>query len=111
MSGSKPQGRLTPEDRDEIHAQGFTAIWEQAEFDPATSTCMNYIHFRLEDANNTTIERAFTYDHRLWSPAECIDLLEEVGFQDIKTLEPETRLNHADFPTDSSLTLIILAFA
>ena len=37
---------------------------------------------RMDDGK--FIEDAFVYDWRLWSPAECCDLLKEVGFADIK---------------------------
>lgn len=93
---------------DEIAIEGATAIWEQAKFDPVTNRCLNFIHFRLSDGE--LIERVFEYDFRLWSPAECIDLLYEVGFSQIKTVN----LNeiHADEPqqVDSSATLFILGF-
>ena len=69
---------------DEIEIGGHAAIWEQAQYDPITSHCLNYIHFRLQDG--TRIEKAFEYDWRLWSPAECVDLLEEVGFTDIYSI-------------------------
>jgi len=41
---------------------------------------MCYIHFRLRDG--ARIERAFTYDWRLWTLPEVRDALEEAGFRD-----------------------------
>ena len=91
---------------DEIEIGGHTAIWEQAKYDPTTSYCLNYIHFRLEDG--TLIERAFEYDWRLWSPAECVDLLEEVGFEDICTVNKSR--TEGGSQVDTSQTLFILGF-
>ena len=68
--------------KDEIPIEGGVAIWEQVSFDPLTNQCLNKIHFRMDDGK--FIEDAFVYDWRLWSPAECCDLLKEVGFADIK---------------------------
>jgi len=91
---------------DEIAIDDHTAIWEQAEFDPVTNYCRNYIHFRLEDGSR--IKKAFEYDWRLWSPAECIDLLEEVGFKDISTVNKRKISDGAQ--VDTSQTLFILGF-
>jgi len=53
--------------------------WEQVETDPTTARVRNAIHFGLPDG--TTIERAFEYDWRLWSPAELRDAMREAGFR------------------------------
>lgn len=93
---------------DEIPLEGVTAIWEQAKFDPITNRCLNFIHFRLDDGE--LIERAFVYDFRLWSPAECIDLLHEVGFTQIKTVDLNEMHGNESQLIDSSITLFILGF-
>jgi hypothetical protein len=59
--------------------RGFTYIWDQASFDPATNHGTNYIHFRLADG--TLLRRAFTYEWRVWSIAEVRELLHEAGFR------------------------------
>lgn len=53
--------------------------WEQVEADATTSRVRNAIHFELPDG--TTIDRAFGYDWRLWSPAELRDAMREAGFR------------------------------
>jgi SAM-dependent methyltransferase len=57
---------------------GFTYIWEQAEFEPVTSRILCHIHFKFPDGSK--IKRAFTYDWRLWTLPELRELLEEAGF-------------------------------
>lgn len=57
---------------------GFTYIWEQASFDPITHRLICHIHFELADGSR--MERAFSYDWRLWTLPEVRDLLAEAGF-------------------------------
>ena len=63
--------------------EGFTYIWDQAEYWPATGAYKAYIHFKFKDG--TQIKRAFTYDWRLWYLTEVKDLLHEVGFDHVDT--------------------------
>jgi hypothetical protein len=62
-----------------IDEGGFTYLWEQARFDPIGGGLLCYIHFSFPDGSR--LERAFSYDWRLWSLPELRDLLLEVGFQ------------------------------
>lgn len=57
-------------------------VWDQAAFDPITYRALNHIHFRFRDGSR--IERAFTYDWRLWSLPELRDLLHEAGFSHVQ---------------------------
>lgn len=57
---------------------GFTYIWEQAEFDPISAHAKCYIHFKFKDGSR--LERAFSYEWRLWTLPEIRELLEEAGF-------------------------------
>ncbi len=57
---------------------GFTYVWDQAHFNPITSETLCHIHFRFPDG--TKMNRAFSYDWRLWSIAEIRELLAEAGF-------------------------------
>jgi SAM-dependent methyltransferase len=57
---------------------GFTYVWEQAEFEPVTSRILCHIHFKFPDGSK--IKRAFTYDWRLWTIPELRELLAEAGF-------------------------------
>ena len=60
----------------------YLYIWEQESFNPINNEILCYIHFHFED--NSKIDRAFTYDWRLWSIPELKDLLEEVGFANVR---------------------------
>ena len=57
---------------------GFKYIWEQAEFNALTNELTCHIHFRFPDKSK--IREAFTYEWRVWGPAEIRDILEEAGF-------------------------------
>ena len=61
---------------------GFTYVWEQAEFEPVTSRIVCHIHFRFPDGSK--IKRAFTYDWRLWTLPELRELLVEAGFKRVR---------------------------
>ncbi len=53
-------------------------IWEQERFDPITHDCVMHIHFRFKDGSK--LERAFTYEWRLWTLPELREVLAEAGF-------------------------------
>ena len=63
--------------------EGFTYIWDQVHYWPATGDYRAHIHFEFEDG--TRMERAFTYQWRLWFLTEMIDVLREAGFQRTET--------------------------
>ncbi len=52
--------------------------WEHRNFDVITNHILCHIHFELHDG--TRIEKAFTYDWRLWTLPEMQELLLEAGF-------------------------------
>ena len=58
--------------------KGFTYVWDQAEYNPITNEALNHIHFHFPDGSR--MRNAFTYDWRLWTPAELTDMLHEAGF-------------------------------
>ncbi|MEE8139216.1 MAG: class I SAM-dependent methyltransferase [Thermoanaerobaculia bacterium] len=66
---------------EEREVEDFTFIWEQEKFNPLTHETLCHIHFEFEDGSR--LERAFTYDWRLWSIPEVRELLEEVGFSGV----------------------------
>lgn len=66
--------------RDEIPCDGFTAVWEQASFNAVTHETSAHIHFCFPDG--TRLDRAFSYDYRLWSVPELVDALAETGFSE-----------------------------
>ena len=56
----------------------FTYLWEQALYDPISGRLVCHIHFELDDGSR--LERAFSYDWRLWTLPEIRELLAEAGF-------------------------------
>lgn len=56
----------------------FTYVWDQAEYDPISSDCTCYIHFRFPDGSR--IDRAFSYHWRVWTIREIREVLQEAGF-------------------------------
>ncbi len=72
--------RVTAEEREiPDEATSFTYVWEQASFDPITSGMLCHIHFRFPDGSR--LERAFSYQWRLWTLPEIRELLQEAGFR------------------------------
>lgn len=63
---------------------GFTYVWEQAEYDPISGHATCHIHFKFKDGSR--LRRAFSYHWRLWSLPEIRELLEEAGFSNITVL-------------------------
>lgn len=63
---------------EERDLDGFTYVWDQSFVNPISGDVINYIHF--EFPNGSKIERAFTYDWRLWTLPEIKDVLIDAGF-------------------------------
>jgi cyclopropane fatty-acyl-phospholipid synthase-like methyltransferase len=57
---------------------GFTYVWDQAALNPVDNHYTCHIHFEFPDGSK--LQRAFTYDWRLWSLMEVRDALVEAGF-------------------------------
>jgi len=70
---------ITEERTVEGDSGDFTYIWEQERYNPVTGRLVCHIHFAFPDGSR--LERAFSYDWRLWSLPEIRELLEEVGFR------------------------------
>ena len=58
---------------------GFTYVWDQAEYNPVNDDCTCHIHFRFPDG--TRLRRAFTYHWRLWTLGGIRDALRAAGFK------------------------------
>lgn len=56
-------------------------IWEHESFNPITNDMVCHIHFEFDDGSR--LEKAFTYDWRLWSLPELQELLIEAGFSSV----------------------------
>lgn len=64
---------------EETELDGFTYVWDQDDFDPVTAHLKCHIHFDFPDG--TALRPAFSYDWRLWTLPEIIELLGEAGFR------------------------------
>ncbi len=63
---------------------GWTYLWEQAAFDPISHHTLCHIHFEHRDGRR--IDKAFSYDWRLWTLPELRETLATAGFHDIHVL-------------------------
>jgi hypothetical protein len=64
--------------RERRELEGFTYTWDQASYNPVTGDLRCHIHFRFPDGSK--LDRAFTYDWRLWTLPEVREVLSEAGF-------------------------------
>jgi SAM-dependent methyltransferase len=69
------------EDEEVRECEGFDYIWEQVKYNPITHETLCHIHFKFRDGSR--MNKAFTYDWRLWSIPELRELLTEVGYEDV----------------------------
>lgn len=56
----------------------FTYVWDQAEFDPVTHRMLCHIHFKFPDGSK--LKKAFSYEWRMWTMPEILELLDEAGY-------------------------------
>jgi cyclopropane fatty-acyl-phospholipid synthase-like methyltransferase len=61
--------------------KGYTYIWDQASFNPITADYTCHIHF--EFTKGPRMNKAFTYDWRLWTLPEVVEVLKEAGFRNV----------------------------
>jgi SAM-dependent methyltransferase len=69
-------GFTTPEG---LRISDFEYIWDQAEYNPITHETVCHIHFKVP--GHGTINKAFTYDWRLWTLPEIQEIMIEAGFR------------------------------
>jgi hypothetical protein len=79
LYGGADSQRTMMEKRD---CDDFEYVWDQDLFDPITHRVVNHIHFNFRDGSG--IERAFSYDWRLWSMPELRDVLLDAGFSHVQ---------------------------
>lgn len=60
----------------------YTYIWDQERFNAITHEIKCHIHFRFADGSR--LDKAFTYDWRLWTLPELRELLSEAGFSQVE---------------------------
>jgi hypothetical protein len=94
------------EEEREIEVDGkssvFTYIWHQAYFNPINGAATNHIHFEFNDG--TKMREAFTYEWRLWTLPEIIELLLEAGFRNVDTVWEDEDEDGEDLGTHSVQT-------
>lgn len=84
QSGYKVRHAIQDE---EGRLDGAEYEWEQASWDPITSSLLCHINFIFPDGSN--ISPAFTYDWRYWGIAELCDVLAEAGLKEQHILWPD----------------------
>lgn len=89
---------ICEEDR-ELEEFSATYIWEQESFNPIDNHLQCYIHFEFDDGSR--IDKAFSYDWRLWSIPEVTEILYEAGFSKVHVYWEEFEEN--DDPDDEYL--------
>ena len=57
----------------------FTYIWDQHKYDPISGSAINHIHFKFKDGSK--MKKAFTYEWRVWTLPEILEMLVEAGFK------------------------------
>jgi cyclopropane fatty-acyl-phospholipid synthase-like methyltransferase len=57
----------------------FTYIWDQSRYNPINGIAKNHIHFKFKDGSK--MMNAFSYEWRVWTMPEIINMLEEAGFK------------------------------
>ncbi len=72
----------TLEEETKISGERATYVWEHASFNPINHHILCHIHFDFKDGSR--LEKAFTYDWRLWTLPELSELLYEAGFQRVR---------------------------
>lgn len=72
-----PESQVKVEDHSRMG--NYSYYWEQKEWEAISGETHCAIHFRLKDGIKR--KNVFTYDWRLWSLAETIDVLRDAGFE------------------------------
>ena len=65
--------------KEKTKQNNFTYIWDQSRYNPITGIGINHIHFKFKDGSR--IMKAFTYEWRVWTMPEILDMLNEAGFK------------------------------
>lgn len=76
----------------------FTYIWEQAEFNPINHHFLCHIHFEFSDGSR--MEKAFSYDWRLWTLPELKNILKNAGFKQV-LVYPSDDMDETPIPVTS----------
>ncbi|MCW9023385.1 MAG: class I SAM-dependent methyltransferase [Gammaproteobacteria bacterium] len=66
------------EEETELDEFDATYIWEHVSFNPINNHMACAIHFEFDDGSR--MDKAFTYEWRLWSIPEVLEMLEKAGY-------------------------------
>lgn len=77
-----PESHEETKEKTKHKKKGFTYIWHQETFHPVTNFIRCHIHFKFKDGSK--LKNAFTYEWRVWSAPEILELLKEAGFRTAK---------------------------
>ena len=69
---------------EETEHDDFSYFWDQDYYNPISNHAKFYIHFQSKGGKK--VERAFSYDWRMWSLTELQELFEDVGFKDVHVM-------------------------
>lgn len=69
---------------EETEHDDHSYFWDCEDYNPLTNEVLYYIHFKKHD-NGIKYENVFTYDWRMWSIKEIIDVMEDAGFSKVQT--------------------------
>ena len=59
--------------------KNFTYIWEQERYNPISGIAKCNIHFKFKDGSK--MNKAFSYEWRVWTMPEILEMLTEAGFK------------------------------
>ena len=76
-----PMVLTEPRECQDVDGNDFTYIWDQATFNPINSCMDCHIHFEFPDQSR--MEKAFSYQWRLWTLPEIREILYEAGFSKV----------------------------
>ncbi|MBT3237009.1 MAG: class I SAM-dependent methyltransferase [Bdellovibrionales bacterium] len=68
---------------EETEYDDYSYFWDCESYNPLTSECLYHIHFKYEDG--TKYKNVFTYDWRMWSVREVVEVMNEAGFSKVHT--------------------------
>ena len=77
-----PEAQEETKEKTKHKKHGFSYIWHQETFHPVTHFIRCHIHFKFKDGSK--MKKAFTYEWRLWTAPEILEVLTEAGFTNPK---------------------------
>jgi SAM-dependent methyltransferase len=81
LGGTETMDELE-EEREGDDDENYTYIWDQAKFNPIDHHMTCHIHFEFDDGSR--LDKAFTYEWRLWMIPEVTELLKEAGYSKVR---------------------------